>query len=281
MVIRLKSDDIRSLLPRRKADAHKGTVGRILMLCGSVGLTGAASLSAMGALRSGAGLVYLGVPASVYPIVAAKLSVPVVFPLPDFEGKICFEAIDRIEDFLQKVDVVLIGPGLGINAETEKVVLAVLKKFDGPVVLDADGISIVSKHKNVLRDRTGQTIITPHEGEFMRFAELEAIDNRLWRGKHIASLWNCIVVLKGHRTVITDGITTYLNMTGNPGMAVGGSGDVLAGVIASLIGQGLEPLEAAACGTWLHGAAGDICAKKIGYGLLPTDLLQVLPRLMK
>ena len=282
MAYRLKFKDICSMLPDRRIDAHKGDFGKILLLCGSVGYTGAATLAAMGALRTGAGLVYLGVPSSIYNIVATKLSVPIVFPLPDVDGKISAEAIDVIGPLFPKMDAVLIGPGLGLSSETEEFVVSVLKAYKKTIVLDADGITLVAKHKNVLRDRTGQTILTPHEGEFLRLSGLETINNRKLCAINIARDLNSIVVLKGHRTVITDGELTYLNTTGNPGMAVGGSGDVLAGVITSLTGQGLGPLDAAACGAWLHGAAGDICARRIGqYGMLPTDLLRVLPRLMK
>lgn len=282
MELKLKHNDVLARLPSRKADAHKGDMGKVLMLCGSVGYTGAAALAAMGALRTGAGLVYLGVPSSIYEILATKLSVPIVFPLPERDGKLSIEAIQRINTYLPTMDAVLIGPGLGISSGTEAVVKAVIQNYDGPVILDADGITVMSQHKNILRDRTGQTVITPHEGEFCRFTGKKLIEDRMASAKSLAEQMGCVVVLKGHNTVITDGTQTYLNTTGNPGMAVGGSGDVLAGVIASLVGQGLSPLEAAACGAWLHGAAGDICAKMIGqYGMLPTDLLHVLPRLMK
>ena len=270
------------LLPKRRIDAHKGNFGKILMLCGSVGYTGAAALAAMGALRSGAGLVYLGVPNSIYEIEASKLTVPIVFPLPDSDGKLAVAAIEYIAHYLSKVDVVLIGPGIGVSDGTEGVTKYVLENFQGPVVLDADGISVMSAHKDILRDRTGQTILTPHEGEFCRFTGVDFVCDREGCAANLAEKLKCILVLKGHKTVITDGETTFLNLTGNPGMAVGGSGDVLAGIITSLIGQGMSSLDAAACGAWFHGAAGDMCAKRIGqYGMLPTDLLEVLPRLMK
>ena len=136
-------------------------------------------------------------------------------------------------------------------------------------------------HKDILRGRTAPTILTPHDGEFVRFGGVLECD-RIASAKQLARDLGVIVLLKGHRTVITDGDTVYLNTTGNPGMATGGSGDVLAGVIVSLLGQGISPLEAAACGAWLHGAAGDICEKEIGqYGMLPSDMVNVLPRLLK
>ena len=147
--------------------------------------------------------------------------------------------------------------------------------------MDADGITVLKEHKDILRGRAYPTILTPHEGEFLRFGGTIGED-RMASAVHFSKEWNCILLLKGHRTCITNGETGYVNETGNPGMAVGGSGDVLAGIIVSLLGQGLQPLEAAACGAWLHGAAGDICADEIGqYGMLPTDMLNVLPRLLK
>ena len=270
-----------SFLPKRSCYAHKGDMGRLLLLCGSRGYTGAAALAAMAALRSGAGLVYLGVPETIYEIEATKLTEPIVIALDDSNGMLAIQAIDSIDKLLSNMDVVLIGPGIGISEDTQQVVKHVLETFSGPVVLDADGITLMKSHKNVLRDRTGPTILTPHEGEFCRFTGMP-INNRVTDAENLAKSLGCVLVLKGHETVITDGNTVYINQTGNPGMAVGGSGDVLAGVITALIGQGIPSLEAAAVGAWLHGAAGDICAKEIGqYGMLPSDMLQVLPRLMK
>lgn len=269
------------ILPTRDPQAHKGDFGRILLLCGSRGYTGAAALAAMGALRCGAGLVYLGVPECIYAIEAVKLTEPIVFPLPDEDGKLSGKAVDKISQLLSNMDAVLIGPGLGCSAGTLSVVKAVLEQYTGPVVLDADGINVLAGHIDILRGRTSPTIITPHEGEFQRIGG-QVCSNRVVSAGNFAADTNTVVLLKGHRTVITDGEEFYLNSTGNPGMAVGGSGDVLAGMITALLGQGIAPLQAAACGAWLHGAAGDICEKEMGqYGMLPTDMLQVLPRLLK
>ena len=276
----LSKEDVMAKLPDRQPDSHKGDYGKILLLCGSVGYTGAAALAAMGALRSGAGLVYLGVPERIYPIMAGKMLEPVVFPLDDQNGMLSVGAIAELSKLLPRMDAVLIGCGLGLGEGTFAVLRYVLETFQGPVVLDADGITMVAGHKDLLRGRKGATVLTPHEGEFKRLMPMD--EDRLSAAKALAVDLGVVVVLKGHMTVITDGIESYINPTGNPGMAVGGSGDVLAGVIVSLIGQGLSPLDAAACGVWLHGAAGDICAKELGqYGMLPTDMLSVLPRLMK
>lgn len=270
-----------NILPDRDPFAHKGKFGKILLLCGSEGYTGAAALAAMGALRCGAGLVFLGVPRSIYAIEAVKLTEPVVFPLADADGKLSAEAIPEILERLPKMDAVLIGPGLGQSQGVCDVVKAVLEKAQCPVVLDADGITVAAQHKDILRGRTAPSILTPHDGEFARLGGVVG-DDRKEAAEQMARNLGCILLLKGHRTVITDGTNTYVNQTGNPGMAVGGSGDVLAGILVSLLGQGIAPLEAAACGAWLHGAAGDLCAAEMGqYGMLPTDMLNVLPRLLK
>ncbi len=277
----LHHDDVLSFLPDRKAESHKGDYGKVLLLCGSVGFTGAATLAAMGALRSGAGLVYVGVANSVYPIVAGKLTEPIVFPLSERGGKLSPKAVLELKEYLQKMDAVLIGPGLGQSKGTLAVTKYVMKNFSGPVVVDADGINLLATHKDILRERTGYTILTPHAGEFSRLTNISQ-QCREDAANTLANELGVIVVLKGHKTVIADGQTTFVNPTGNPGMAVGGSGDVLAGIIVSLLGQGVPPLTAAACGVWLHGASGDICAKEIGqYGMLPSDMLSVLPRLLK
>ena len=273
--------DIQRILPDRDPWGHKGTFGRVLLLCGSRGYTGAAYLAAMGALRSGAGLAFLGVPESIYAIEAVKLNEPVVFPLPDKDGKLSRDAIPEILRRLPNMDAVLIGCGLGQSEDTLEVVKAVLEAAECPVVLDADGINLISGHKDIVRGRKNSTILTPHDGEFARLGGTIGQD-RMLSARTMARELGAIMLLKGHETCITDGYTDYLNKTGNPGMAVGGSGDVLAGIIVSLLGQGIPPLEAAACGAWLHGAAGDICRQEIGqYGMLPTDMLTALPRLMK
>ena len=279
--VELNYDSVQGFLPDRDPWGHKGTFGKILLLCGSRGFTGAAYLAAMGALRSGAGLTFLGVPESIYAIEAVKLNEPVVFPLPEDGGKLSFLAVSEILERLPQMDAVLVGCGLGQSKGTLSVVKAVLEHAACPVVLDADGINVMKEHKDILRGRTYPTILTPHDGEFLRFGGTIG-ENRMESAAYFAREWNCILLLKGHRTCITDGEKGYLNGTGNPGMAVGGSGDVLAGILVSLLGQGIPPLEAAACAAWLHGAAGDICAQEIGqYGMLPTDMLEVLPRLLK
>lgn len=281
MIRRLNHELVLSLLPDRNPWGHKGNFGKLLLLCGSRGYTGAAFFAAMGALRSGAGLVFLGVPESIYGIEAVKLNEPVIFPLPDAGGRLSADAVPEILARLPRMDAVLVGPGLGQSEGTLAVVRAVLEKAECPVVVDADGINVLSAHRDLLRGRKSPTILTPHDGEFARLGGVIGED-RMAAAAALAEELGCVVLLKGHETCITDGTDGYLNPTGNPGMAVGGSGDVLAGVITVLLGAGLPPLEAAACGAWLHGAAGDRCAAELGqYGMLPTDMLSALPRLMK
>ena len=279
-MMELDHKKVLSILPERAVDTHKGDFGKLLLLCGSKGYTGAAYLAAQASLRSGAGLVFLGVPERIYDIEAVKLNEAIVFSLPDENGKLSAAAIPEILQRLPQMDAVLIGPGLGQSDGTFQVVKAVLEQASCPVVLDADGINLIAEHKDIVRGRTAPTILTPHAGEFARLGGDP--QQRAVAAEAMARELGCILLLKGHHTVITDGETTYINPTGNPGMAVGGSGDVLAGIITALLGQGIAPLEAAACGAWIHGAAGDICAAEIGqYGMLPTDMLNALPRLLK
>ena len=277
----LDHKQILSILPDRDPWAHKGCFGKVLLLCGSRGFSGAAALAARGALRSGAGLVYLGVPESIYAIEAVKLDEPIVFPLPDVAGKLSGDAIPEIMKYLPRMDAVLIGPGMGQSEAVLEVVKTVIENFHGPVVVDADGINVLSGHTVLLRGRAFPTIVTPHDVEFTRLGGCVGVD-RAESAALLARDLGCIVLLKGHETVITDGKVCYINHTGNPGMAVGGSGDVLSGIIVSLLGQGIIPMEAAACGAWLHGAAGDLCADNLGqYGMLPSDMVEALPRLLK
>ena len=277
----LDHEAVLALLPDRDPWAHKGCFGKILLLCGSRGFTGAAALAARGALRSGAGLVFLGVPESIYAIEAVKLDEPIVFPLPEEDGKLCKSAIPEILQRLPMMDAVLVGPGLGRSDGVFSVVKAVLENFTGPVVVDADGINTLSAHTDLLRGRVCPTILTPHDVEFARLGGNLKPD-RTASAMELARDLGAIVLLKGHNTVITDGKVSYINHTGNPGMAVGGSGDVLSGIIVSLLGQKIPPLEAAACGAYIHGTAGDLCAKELGqYGMLPGDMVEALPRLLK
>ena len=281
MAERITENLARQLLPpERNATAHKGDFGRVLLLCGSVGYTGAAALAAQSAARSGAGLVYLGVPEPIYPILAAKLTEPIVFPLPSEDGKFSEKAIDAIRPRLAQMDCVLIGPGCGQSEGVFALVSFVLQNAPCPVVLDADGINALSEHTDVLRESACPTVITPHPGEFRRIGGLQELP-REDAAAELARRLKTICVLKGHETVVSDGEKTFVNTTGNPGMATGGSGDVLAGMLTALIGQKVQPLEAATAAVWLHGAAGDLCAKELGQmAMLPSDMVNALCRLL-
>lgn len=264
---------VSKLLPHRNRSAHKGDFGRVHIFGGSVGFTGAPVLAALGALRTGAGLVYLSVPEDIYQIEATRCLEAMPSPLPKGAA-----GIEAAKQALKGKDAVLIGPGLGRSAWAEELVLALLEEAQCPVVLDADGLNAVAAHIDKLDGRDRPTILTPHEGEFARLGgdlslgrERAALD--------FAQAHRCILVLKGHETLTAlPGGTLYRNTTGNPGMATGGSGDVLAGMILSLLGQGLAPAEAAAAAVWLHGRAGDLAAADKGeYGMLPSDLVEQAP----
>lgn len=260
-------------LPRRPRDAHKGEFGRLFLLAGSVGYTGAPVLAAQAAVRSGAGLVYLGVPPGIYPIVAVKCNEAMPFPLPEERQEIWKRA--------SACDAALLGPGLGRGEREAELVRALLEGLECPVVLDADGINAVAGHIDSLDRRRGRiTVLTPHDGEFARLACRPVGEDRLGSAREFAQVHGCILVLKGHRTItaLPNG-AAFVNTTGNPGMAKGGSGDVLAGMLCALLGQGLEPGRAAVTAVYLHGWAGDRCAQMLGeYSMTPTDLVEALPQ---
>ena len=272
-----------ALLPRRERNAHKGDFGRVLIAAGSVGYTGAPVLAANAALRAGAGLIFAGVPEAVYPIVAQKLDEPMVFPLPcDGEGRLNTRAIPPLVERLAGCDACLVGPGLGRSPAILDVVAAVLTHAKCPVILDADGINCLEGNIDVLGQAACPVLLTPHDGEFRRLGGDPAPDKRYESAKALARTWGVTVLLKGHRTLIVSPDKVYLNTTGNPGMATGGSGDVLAGILLALIGQGLDPTRAAAAAAWLHGAVGDYCAAVWGeYGMTPTDMIVNLPQFLK
>ncbi|MBE6985758.1 MAG: NAD(P)H-hydrate dehydratase [Ruminococcaceae bacterium] len=279
-LLEIRKETVKKWLPKRKNHTHKGDYGKILLLCGSVGFTGAAALAAMGAARSGAGLIFVGVPQSVYPIVAGKLTEPMVFPLPDQDGKLSQEAIAEILERLAACDACLIGCGLGKSEGTYQVTKAVLEHADCPVVLDADGINVMQGHIDVLR-RAKNLILTPHDGEFLRLGG-EFGCNRLAAVQKLHCATGATVLLKGYRTLICGKEGCFINRCGNPGMARGGSGDVLAGIITSLLGQGLSATKAAALGAYLHGQAGDVCAELLGeHAMLPTDMIEALRYILK
>ena len=277
-LLQLKKQTISKWLPKRRTNSHKGDYGRILMLCGGEGYTGAPVLAARAAARTGAGLIFVGVPRSVYPVVAGNLIEPMVFPLPDRNGQLSTEGIPIILDRLKKMDACLIGCGLGQGEQIRTIVEAVLKHATCPVIVDADGINVLAGHIDIVRDAACPVILTPHTGEFLRIGG--DLTSPMESVKEMSRYLGATILLKGPETLIC-GKGCYKNTCGNPGMATGGSGDALSGIILSLLGQGLPPTKAAALGAWLHGTAGDLCAETLGQmGMLPTDLIEMLPRLL-
>ena len=269
------------LLPRRRPDGHKGTFGRVSITGGSIGLTGAPVLASRGAARCGSGLIFLGVPESIYPVTAASCLEVMPSPLSDQNGRISSRAFFQILERLNSCDAGLIGPGLGRSQELSLLVCKLLEQTAVPLVLDADGLYAVKDRKELLRQRYEKglvTILTPHEGEFAYLGGDLSLGRRR-AALRFAERYGCILALKGPATVTAspDG-RVYINTTGNNGMAKGGSGDVLAGMVLSFLGQGMEPVEAAALAVYLHGLAGDLCRDRLGeYGMLPGDLAEEIP----
>ncbi len=271
-------------LPRRRREGHKGEFGRVVIVGGSVGYSGAPILAAKAAVRTGAGLVTLLTPQSVWSVAAGKLDCAMPWPLPEAEGALCLEALPQIAEKLEKADVALIGPGLGRGRETESLIRELLPLRGLPLVLDADGINALEGHIDRLDSRRGSlTVLTPHEGEFARLGGDLSQGDRVGEAKRFAEEHGCCLVLKGRHTVVAfpDG-EVWINPTGNPGMAKGGSGDVLGGMLAAFLGQGIEPRRAIPLGVYLHGLAGDRCAQKLGeYAMTPMDLIETLPEVLK
>lgn len=276
---------VRQWLPERPADGHKGDFGKVLVLGGARGYTGAPVLAARGALRTGAGLVNVAVPETIYPIIAVKCDEAMPSPLPVGEdGELGESALMPLLGMLAGKDAALIGPGLGRSAGAETLVYSVLTTVDFPLVVDADGINALARHMDILDGRRDcPTIVTPHDGEFARMGGDLSGGDRLGAARRFAVEHGCLLVLKGHRTILAlPNGECFVNTTGNSGMAKGGSGDVLGGMILSLLGQGMNPVRAAVCAVWLHGRAGDLAAADKGeYGMLPGDLVEQIPYAIK
>ncbi len=273
---------VRRCLPQRDPEGHKGDFGKVLCICGSVGYTGAPVFASRAAVRTGAGLVFLGVPRSVWPVVAVKSDEAMPFPLPETaDGKLSLLAEEPIRRRAADCDVVLLGCGLGRDWQTDSLVQDLLN-MEKPLVLDADGLNAISENTELLQRRPAVTVLTPHEGEFLR------LGGDLSRGREAAAAafsqkYGVYLILKGHRTLIAapEG-RLAVNNTGNCGMAKGGSGDVLAGMLLSLLGQGCETFDACRAAVWLHGRAGDLAAADKGErSMTPTDLLEQIPYALK
>jgi len=272
---------------KRPATAHKGDFGRVFILAGSRGMTGAAHLTGMAALRSGAGLVTIGIPDAVYLVIAKRESELMTRPFPSTnKGTLSLQGFSEIGKLCATQDVLAIGPGLSQHSTTQKLIRKVLQTTELPLVIDADGLNALKGHLRVLEACHGRAVLTPHPGEFVRVFGGKLDDSDALRKKRamdVAQKYSVVIVLKGHRTVIAapEGVC-HINTTGNPGMATAGSGDVLTGVITALVGQGLSYFEAACLAVHVHGLAGDMAAKKMGpTSLIAGDLLRFLPEAFK
>lgn len=273
---------VRRALPARPADGHKGTFGKVCLLGGSVGYTGAPVLCAGAAVRSGCGLVYLGVPECVWQIAAAKCLCAMPFPLPEKDSALALSGEADFRRRAEGCDAVAIGCGMGRSADSDALTRRLLT-LPQPLVLDADGINALSGHIDTLscrRDLT--TVLTPHDGELARIGG-DMTAPRESSAAAFAARHGVCLVRKGHRTVIAapDG-RLAVNTTGSDGMAKGGSGDVLTGLLTGLLAQGVEPFAACCCAVWLHGRAGDLAAEEKGHrGMTPADMIEKLPYALK
>lgn len=275
-------------IPKRPENAHKGDFGRVLVIGGSTGMAGAPALAGSAALRTGSGLVTVATSSSCMPAVAAHNPCYMTVELHGDEfGRLYSQSASYIRELCQAMDVVALGPGLGRSDELTRLVFELFHNLECPMVVDADALNALADCEDLkgeLGIHSWPRILTPHPGEFQRLARCKT-DKRaeqILAAQDLAAATKCIIVLKGHQTVITDGHSQSINPTGNPGMATAGSGDVLTGIIASLIGQKIEAFEAAKLGCYLHGLAGDLAAKRLGENsLIATDIIHFLTEATK
>jgi ADP-dependent NAD(P)H-hydrate dehydratase len=274
------------VLAPRPSDSHKGTFGKVLIIGGSIGFSGAPALAGKAALRSGAGLVRVAVPQAILPIVASLDPCYTTIPLAeDADGRISSDAAGILAQHAKQNDVVAFGPGVGVSAGIKDVLLGLLSIENLRLVIDADGLNTLALCGGAhgwVEKKKASVILTPHPGEMERLWKSlfrgKMPEDRVAQAAKLAEHTGAVVVLKGAGTVVTDGQAVYVNTTGNPGMATAGAGDVLTGLIAALIGQGLGLFEAAICGVYMHGCAGDIGVKSKGQiGLIATDIIDSLP----
>lgn len=278
----LTGSEMASLLPKRPPNSHKGDFGKILVIAGSCGMTGAATLCCQGAMAMGGGLVYLAIPESLCDVMASKLTEVIIKPLPETKkGTLSSSAYNGIVDVAKKCDVCIIGPGISRHRETKKLINTLINRLSLPIILDADGILAISpdniKGKNIL--------LTPHPKELADFFKIDVSEierDRPGIVRKIMKEYKTSILLKGYRTIIGYDEQIYINPSGNSGMATGGSGDVLAGICGALVGQGLNLGNAATLGAFLHGLSGDIAKeKKTEYSLIAGDLIDFLPYAIK
>jgi NAD(P)H-hydrate epimerase len=279
----LTADLIKNYFQHRSPDAHKGTTGHLLVISGSSGKTGAAVLTAMSAVRSGAGLVTLGIPASLNPIVESQVIEAMTYPLhDDAQGRLTESSFNNIKDILDGKKCIAIGPGIDVTDETKKLVNKIICECEIPLVIDADGLNCIEGNVSILKKRTSPVILTPHPGEMARLTNTSSSSiqkDRVKCSRDFAQSYNVYLVLKGARTVIAHpNGSIYINPTGNSGMASGGMGDVLTGIIGSFVTQGYTPEAATHMGVYIHGAAADTLSQEYGpVGFIASDIIDALP----
>ncbi len=276
---------IDTLNEKRDADCNKGTFGTLCCVCGSYGMAGAAMLCGSAAVTTGAGIVKMVIPESIYSICAANLWENVFVPLPVSDGgTLRADSTERILTELNGSTAAVIGCGMRVTDDTKALTEALLKKCERPVILDADGLNCISGHTDILKERSAPTIVTPHPGEMSRLCGTtvsEVQSDRKGTAEAFAKAHGCVVVLKGVGTIVTDGSDTFVNPTGNGCLAKGGSGDVLAGIIGALVCQGIPPLEAAAAGVYLHGFAADECVDEMSASCVTgRDVIEAIKYIM-
>jgi NAD(P)H-hydrate epimerase len=282
----MEKEDIRDLLPVRRPDGHKGTFGKILIFAGSEGMTGAAYLCALSAYRTGSGLIKLAVPKSIGGTMSMLIPEAVQAQIPEKDGHSCLQDKTLLKRLVEDSDVVLFGPGLSCNEDTGGILKALVECCEKPMIIDADGLNLLAAEPSLLENLRCEAVITPHPAEMGRLTGLgtgEVQKDRIGIAKKFADEYGLTVVLKGAGTVIaTNDGRIAINPTGNDGMATAGSGDVLAGMIASLLGQGLPTYEAAAAGVYLHGLAGNFAAHDKGTAsLIASDIIANIPQAFK
>ncbi|WP_437229399.1 NAD(P)H-hydrate dehydratase [Planctomicrobium sp. SH661] len=270
-------------IPTRPGDSHKGTFGRVLIVAGSPGMSGAAALSGLGALRGGAGLVYVAVPSSILPIVAAIEPSYLTVPLDvDRNGELGPASLGEVWAAIDGKSACAIGPGLGTHKHARAVVQSVYADAEIPLVVDADALNCLSENTEAIRKHAGPRILTPHPGEFARLIDSDIATVQPRREElavKFAAENDVVLVLKGQGTIVTDGTQVYTNTTGNSGMSTGGTGDVLTGLTTALLAQKMAPFQAAQFAVFLHGRAGDLAAAELSQpGLIASDLAKYLGR---
>lgn len=280
----IEFDEIKQIIPQQTKNANKGSNGKLLCICGSYNMPGAAVFCVEAALRTGAGLVKLMTPKSAYPIIASHTVQSVFCPLEEENGIISVESLSLIFSEIEKCDAIVIGCGLGVNENTTKIIHSILKNASVPIIIDADGINSILMCIDILKDIKAPVVLTPHPGEMARLISKtvsEVQDNRISIAKDFAKKYGVYLVLKGANTIATDGENVFVNTTGNPSLAMGGTGDMLSGMIGSFAAQGMPLLDAVKAGVFIHGYNADKAVQKYSQrGLTVSDLIEQLGVLM-